>query len=186
MYDAHAARHLGSAVRPGLGSRWVCPSAHPRKSSNLPPRRRPPRGRGLSCLASRRSVWSRNNICFFFAPMLLSSSRFQQVLGVTPCPQTETCHPEDIRLVPKVAGAMRMYEGSQRKLLTGGKEQGNVAAALRLDAGLASKKRRSAIINQMVSSRFRYVPNKGHASFPAQSPGGRSCSKIFLLSSTEV
>jgi hypothetical protein len=35
-YDAHAARHLSSAVRPGLGSRWVRPSAHPRKSSNLP------------------------------------------------------------------------------------------------------------------------------------------------------
>src|SRR5216683_877980 len=101
--------------------------------------------------------------------MLLSSSRFQQVLGVTPCPQTETCHPQDIRLVLSEVGGMRMSEGSQRKLLAGSKEQGNVAAAFRLAVGLASKKRSSAIINQMVSSRFRYVPKRGRASFPAQS-----------------
>src|SRR6202030_1833082 len=48
----------------------------------------------------------KNSICFFFAPVLLCSSRFQQVLGVTPCPQTETCHPEDLRLVPKEVGGM--------------------------------------------------------------------------------
>jgi hypothetical protein len=26
-----------------------------------------------------------------------AARRFQQVLGVTSCPKTETCHPEDIR-----------------------------------------------------------------------------------------
>ena len=137
-------------------------------------------------MTRRGAEGSSNSICFSFAPMLLSSSRFQQVLGVTPCPQTETCHPEDIRLVLSEVGGMRMSEGLQRKLLAGSKEQGNVAAAFRLAVGLASKKRSSAIINQMVSSRFRYVSSRGHASMPAQSPDGRSCSTIFLLSSTEV
>jgi len=79
-----------------------------------------------------------------------------------------------------------MSEGLQRKLLAGGNEQGNVAAAFRLAVGRASKKGHSVIINQMVSSPFRYVPSRGCASFPAQSLGGRSCSTIFLLSSTEV
>ncbi len=81
---------------------------------------------------------------------------------------------------------MRMSEGSQRKLLACSKRQENVAAAFRLAAGPRPKKRHSAIINQMVSSPFCYVCEQGHASFPAQSPGGRSCSKIFLFSSTEV
>jgi hypothetical protein len=81
---------------------------------------------------------------------------------------------------------MRISEGSQPRVLAGGQKQGDVAAAFGLAAGLASKKRRSAIINQMVSSRFRYVPNRGRASFPAQSPGGWSSSTKFLLSSTEV
>ena len=81
---------------------------------------------------------------------------------------------------------MRMSEGSQRKLLACSKRQENVAAAFRLAAGPRPKKRHSAIMNQMVSSPFCYVCEQGHASFPAQAPGGRSCSKIFLLSSTEV
>jgi len=81
---------------------------------------------------------------------------------------------------------MRMSEGSQRKVLAGGQKQGNVAVAFRLAAGPRSKKGHSTIINQVVSSPFRYVPGRGHASFPAQAPGGRSCSKNFLLSSTEV
>jgi len=81
---------------------------------------------------------------------------------------------------------MRMSEGSQPRVLPGGQEPGNEAAAFRVAAGRASKKRGGAIINQMVSSRFRYVPGKGYASFPARSPRGRSCSTIFLLSSTEV
>src|ERR1700751_1808553 len=118
--------------------------------------------------------------------MLFCSSRFQQVLGVTPCPQTETCHPEDIRLVPKEVGGMRMSEGSQRKLLACSKRQENVAGAFRLAVDLRPKKRHSTIMNQMVSSPFCYVRERGSASFPAQSTGGRSCSRIFLLSATEV
>ena len=65
---------------------------------------------------------------------------------------------------------MRMPEGSQPEVLARGQKQGNAAAAFELAAGPQSKKCRSEIINQMVSSRFRYVPNKGRASFPAQSP----------------
>jgi hypothetical protein len=81
---------------------------------------------------------------------------------------------------------MRISEGSQPRVLAGGQKQSDVAAAFRLAAGRASKKCRSTMINQMVSSLFRYVSNRSRASFPAQAPGGRSCSKIFLLSSTEV
>ena len=81
---------------------------------------------------------------------------------------------------------MRISEGSQPRVRAGGQEQGSAAAAFGLAAGLALKKRRSVIINQMVSSRFRYVSSKGYTSLPAQSLGGRSCSKIFLRSSTEV
>jgi hypothetical protein len=81
---------------------------------------------------------------------------------------------------------MRMPEGSQPEVLARCQKQGNAAAAFGLAAGPQSKKCRSAIINQMVSSRFRYVLNRGRASFPAHRPNGRSCSTIFLLSSTEV
>jgi hypothetical protein len=82
---------------------------------------------------------------------------------------------------------MRMSERVRRKAQAGGQEQGNVAAAFGLAARPWSpKKHHSAIMNQMVSSPFRYVISKGYASFPARSLGGRSCNTIFLLSSTEV
>jgi len=79
-----------------------------------------------------------------------------------------------------------MSEESQRKLLACSKRQKNVAAAFQLVAGPRRKKRHSTIMNQMVSSPFCYVCEEGHTSFPAQGPDGRSCSKIFLLSSSEV
>jgi hypothetical protein len=83
---------------------------------------------------------------------------------------------------------MRMSERSQRKVLAGGQHQRNVAAAFRFAVVLVpgSKKRDSTIINQVVISLFRYVISRGRASFPAHRLGGRSCSKNFLLSSTEV
>jgi len=52
--------------------------------------------------------------------------------------------------------------------------------------GRRFEKRHSVMINQMVSSPFRYVPRRGYVSFPAQSPSGRSCSMNSLLFSTEV
>ncbi len=150
-----------------------------------------------------------NSICFFFAHVLLSSSRFQQVLRVTPCPQTETCHPEDFRLVPKVVRGMRMSGGSQPEVLriapatsTSGTcfslcrppDLGTTRPAVPrwrghfwlcgLDPG--GKQNAGGSINQMVSSPFRYVPRRGYVSFPAQSPSGRSCSMNSLLFSTEV
>jgi len=80
---------------------------------------------------------------------------------------------------------MRMSKGSQPPLQVGGQAQEHVAAAFRL-AAVPSEKHRSATINQMVSSPFRYVPKRGDASFPAQLLSGRSCSVKFLFSSIEV
>jgi len=150
-----------------------------------------------------------NSVCFFFAPVLLSPSRFQQVLGVTLCPQTETCHPVDIRLVQNEVGGTRMFGGSQPEVLgiapatstsdtrfslCRPPDLGTTRPAVPLWRGHfwlcgidpGGKQNAGGSINQMVSSPFRYVPNRGRASFPAQSPGGRSCSTISLLSSTEV
>ena len=49
-----------------------------------------------------------------------------------------------------------------------------------------SEKRRSAMMNQMVSSSFRYVSGKGDVFFPAHGLSGRSRDMNFLLFSTEV
>jgi hypothetical protein len=51
---------------------------------------------------------------------------------------------------------------------------------------LKAKKRHSVVMNQMVSSRFRYISGQGGAHFPARSLSGRLRNTISLLSSTEV
>jgi hypothetical protein len=72
---------------------------------------------------------------------------FQQVLGVTSCPKTETCHPECINdIAPEKPGIN---------------------------------------INEMVIYSFYYVAQR-FSVFPALSRTLTSCSKNFLLSSTEV
>jgi len=53
-----------------------------------------------------------------------------------------------------------------------------------LSAG-GPKKRRSAMMNQMVSSSFRYVSGKGYL-FSRHTANGRSRDMNFLLFSTEV
>jgi hypothetical protein len=98
-----------------------------------------------------------NSICFLFAPcatFLLGV--FNRVLGVTPCPKTETCHPEVIRLVPSGLG---MRIGSSKN---------------------------AGSIDKAVIYPFDYVHDQRLGAFPALSRVVRSGSKNFLLSSTEV
>src|SRR5258707_11135522 len=110
--------------------------------------------------------------------MLLSPSRFQQVLSLAPCPQIETCHPEADRR----SSLNDLGVGSRQEGATAGKCSGGLPKP----ASLNHQKKHSAAINQMVNSRFPYFSGKRHASMSAQSPGGRAGSTIFLLSSTEV
>jgi alpha/beta superfamily hydrolase len=69
--------------------------------------------------------------------------------------------------------------------LASGQEHSDLAAGFKFSINWPHEKRHGGMINQMVSSLFRYVPGRGYASFPAHSHAvGRSLNS--LLSSTEV
>src|SRR6267142_1648604 len=77
-----------------------------------------------------------NSICFLFAPVLFCLRVFNRVLGMATCLKIETCHPEGIHVNSR---GFQLMVSSKR-----------------------SEKRHSAMINQMVSSSFRYVSGKGY------------------------
>src|SRR5712672_3263782 len=80
-----------------------------------------------------------NSICFLFAPVLFCLRVFNRVLAMATCPRTETCHPEDIHVgYPRISACGVVTRRSE--------------------------KRHSAMINQMVSSSFRYVSGKDYVS----------------------
>src|SRR5882762_746265 len=84
-----------------------------------------------------------NSICFLFAPVLFCLLVFNRVPGMATCHKTETCHPEGIDVdLPGISA-----RGASRR----------------------SEKRHSAMINQMVSSSFRYVSARAMC-FPGTQP----------------
>jgi len=121
-------------------------------------------------------------LCYF------ATRRFQQVLDVTPCPKTETCHSEVTRLVPSGVGGTRMSEGSQSRMFAAqpARRARGTANPSCGPHDLVNREKPGSGINKMVIYPFYFAYGQRLGAFPALSCAFRSCSKNFVLFSTEV